>query len=177
MMPTSFVRTTLVSAALAIATRAAAQPVSAVPAAPTLASGTRLRVTLMHAPDTGPLVGRLVASEDSHLLLDTRAHRWTLRWSQVQDVEVAERRPMLVAAGRGAAGGALVGALFAAATPGLGGMLLERWSSRFDDDRLPSNAADAAMTVTTAAAIGFVTGALLNREKWTSIPLPGRETR
>lgn len=163
-----------VIAAVAAAALARAQGVAPTPVAPTIATGSHLRVTVEGDARVGPLVGHLVTSEDTHLVLDTHTHRWTLRWSQLRLVEVAERRPTMVAAGRGAAGGALVGAVVSAATPGLGAMLLERWTATYHDGNQPGTVADHLMTVATSAAIGFVAGALWNREKWTSLPLPGR---
>ena len=146
-----------------------------IPAAPSIATGTRLRVTLDdELARTGPLTGRLLDNEDAHLVLDTRSRQWTLRWSQVRGVEVAERRSLWTAAGRGAGGGALVGATVAIITPALGDLLLDGWSSGYDDRRPPTRGASFAASVAGGAVAGFVVGAILNRERWTAVALPGR---
>ena len=146
-----------------------------IPAAPTIATGTRLRVTLDdELARTGPLTGRLLDNEDAHLVLDTRSRQWTLRWSQVREVEVGERRSVWSAAGRGAGAGALVGASVALITPTFGTLLLDGWSSGYDDGRTPSRGASVAASVAGGAAVGFVVGAILNRERWTAIAIPGR---
>lgn len=146
-----------------------------IPAAPSIATGTRLRVTLDdELARMGPLTGRLLDNEDAHLVLDTRSRQWTLRWSQVRGVEVGERRSIWTAAGRGAGAGALVGATVAIITPTFGDLLLDGWGSGYDDRRPPSRATSFAASVAGGAAVGFVVGAILNRERWTAVTLPGR---
>lgn len=146
-----------------------------VPAAPSIATGTRLRVTLDDDPArTGALTGRLLGSGDLHLVLDTRSRQWTLPWSQVRGVEVGERRSAWDAAARGAGVGALIGASIAVMTPSFGGALVDGWSSGYDDERPPSRGAASAATIASGAAVGLVVGLLLDRERWTAIALPGR---